>query len=76
MPRVNIGVPPGVLAMADDIRAEYDNMLTAADVRRLLGLKSQRSCDKWLSSIQGYNVNGRPRFFAVDIARKLWEERL
>ena len=51
-------------------------MLTAIDVGRFLGLKHQHSYEKWLSNVNHYSVNGRKRYMAADVAKKLYEESL
>ena len=76
MPRVNIGVPAEQRALAESIKKEYGNMLTAVDVGRLLGYKHAKAYTEWLKDVPGYRLNGdRIKYFATDIAKKLYEAR-
>lgn len=76
MPRVNWGIPAEQRLIAEDIRREYGNMLTASDVGRLLGYKHAKAYNEWLRDVPAYRMNGeRIKYFAMDIAKKLYLSR-
>ena len=76
MPRVRLGVPSKQRELENIIKEQFGNMLTAIDVGRFLGLKHQHSYEKWLSDVNSFCVNGRKRYMAADVAKKLYEDSL
>lgn len=75
MPRTNTCLPYEQLQLAHTIRTQYGNMVTAADVGRLLGIKNVRSYTAWLSDVPAYCINRRKKWFAADVAAKLYRQR-
>ena len=77
MPRVRrLGIPSKQRELEEMIKEQYGNMLSAADVGNLLGLRHQNSYNKWLANVPAYVVLTRKKYFAEDIAKKLYEDSL
>lgn len=76
MPRTNYLAPEGARRITDELRSLYGGTLSIADISEYLGLKNRQSVKAWLQGVKGATVNGRPRYYASDVARKLYEERL
>ena len=75
MPRVNIGISPQQKAIRNDCRGLYGGMMSVSDVGELLGLKWD-STNKWLEGLTAYNINGRRKYRTIDIADRLWGDRI
>lgn len=77
MPKVRaLGVPEMQRDLEDTIKLKFGNMLTAVDVGRFLGLEHHKSYEKWLKDVRVFVVNGRKRYMAADVAKKLYEDSL
>ena len=77
MPRVRtLGVPAKQKELEERLKAEFGNMLTAADVGKFLCIKSQRIYNKFLEGVPAHTVVGRTKYFADDVAKKLYEDSL
>ena len=77
MPRVRtLGVPTAQRELEEVIKAQYGNMLSAIDVGRFLGLTHHKSYEGWLENVKAYVVNGRKKYMAFDVAKKLYEDSL
>lgn len=77
MPRVRtLGVPEALRELENTIKEQFGNMLSPADVGKLLGLKHQNSYNKWLEDVPGHIVLDRRKYFAFDVAKKLYEDSL
>ena len=77
MPRVRtLGVPTAQRELEEVIKAQYGNMLSAIDVGRFLGLKHPSAYESWLTNVKHYIVNGRKKYMAADVAKKLYEDSL
>ena len=77
MPKVRaLGVPDKQRELENIIKEQFGNMLTAIDVGSFLGLKHQHSYTKWLKDVPALTVNDRKKYFAADVAKKLYEDSL
>lgn len=77
MPKVRaLGVPDKQRELENTIKEQYGNMLSPADVGKLLGLKHQNSYNKWLENVPGHMILDRRKYFAFDVAKKLYEDSL
>lgn len=76
MPRVRIGVPKEQKEIENRLREQFGNMMTAADVGKFLSIKNPRIYNKFLEGVQGHVVVGRTKYFADDVAKKLYEDSL
>lgn len=75
MPRLKKSLSPEAQAIADDIRKSYGGMLSLSGVCQLLGVTDNRTAKKFLDGVPCFNVNGRERWMAADLARRLDEAR-
>ena len=77
MPRVRqLGVPEALRELENTIKEQYGNMLVAADVGHFLNIKSPRILSEFLADVPGHTVVRRKKYFAFDIAKKLYEDSL
>lgn len=77
MPRVRaLGVPTAQRELEEVIKVQYGNMLSATDVGRFLGLAHHSAYESWLANVKHYIVNGRKKYMAADVAKKLYEDSL
>ena len=76
MPRTNIGISPEERALTDEIREHHGNMLSAREVGAYLGLKNVKSYMAFLDGVPAFDINGRRKYRAVDLAHKLMEVRV
>ena len=77
MPRVRkLGIPTAQRELEEMIKEQYGNMLTAADVGKFLCIKNSRVYCEFLVGVPAYKVVGRTKYFAEDIAKKLYEDSL
>lgn len=75
MPRVKLMRNPAEDAIADEIRRNYGGMMSTADIARFLNVKDGRTVQKFVADIPFYDVNGRRKWMASDVARKMAEAR-
>lgn len=75
MPRLKKSLSPEAQTLAEEIRKNYGGMLSLASVCQLLGVTDNRTAKKFLIGVPTFNVNGRERWMAADIARRLDEAR-
>lgn len=75
MARLSKKTSPETEMLAAEIRRDYGGMLNLTGVRKLLGVTDDRTAKKFLEGIPSYDINGRARWMALDIARKLEEVR-
>lgn len=75
MPRLKKSLSPEAQTLADEIRKNYGGMLALSSVCQLLGVADNRTAKKFLDGVPCFNVNGRERWMAADIARRLDEVR-
>ena len=61
---------------ADQIKRDFGAFLSVDDVMRYLGCRSRNTAKKWLEDVDRVNVNGRYKYLAVDIARKIESNRV
>lgn len=73
--RLSKKTSPETEALADEIRRDYGGMLNVTAVRKLLGVTDDRTAKRFLEGVPSYNINGRARWMALDVARKLEESR-
>lgn len=73
MPRVRLLKSPVEDEIAAEIRANYGGMLALAAVQDFLGVKDCRTARRFLDGVPVYNVNGRNKWRASDVAHKLAE---
>ena len=55
---------------AEQIKKEYGAMLTIRDVMAFFGF-SRSSAERYLSGVDAIKVNGKKRYMATDLARKI-----
>ena len=70
------GMPPEMRQIEYELRDRYGGCLTLADVGRELGIKRHRSISDWLSELTPLEINGRKKWRAADVARKIYESRV
>lgn len=58
--------------IADDIRRQYGNGLTQAQIGKYLGV-SQHTAEKFLQDVEFIRQGRRKIYLAVDVARKIFE---
>lgn len=75
MPRVNVCIPPAQKAIRDDLRGLYGYTMNLTQIGEVLGLKWD-SANKWVEGLTAYNINGRRKFRTIDIADRLWGDRI
>lgn len=75
MPRVKLMRNPAEDAIADEIRRNYGGMLSVNDLMRFLNVNDRRTAQKFVSDVPYYDVNGRRKWMASDVARKVAEVR-
>ena len=75
MPRTNTGVPQDQLRLAAEIRKDFGNMLTAKTVGEIIGVCDHKAYERWLEDVRAYIINGRKKYFAADVAQKLYRSR-
>ena len=71
-----LGVPDKQRELENIIKEQFGNMLTAIDVGRFLGMKHHTAYENWLGDVKHYTVNGRKKYMAFDVAKKLYEDSL
>lgn len=77
MPKVRaLGVPDKQRELENTIKEQYGNMLVAADVGHFLNIKNPRVLNEFLEGIPGHTVVRRTKYFAFDVAKKLYEDSL
>lgn len=55
---------------AKQIKSDYGAMLTIQDVMALFGF-SRSSAERYLADVDSIKVNGKKRYMATDLARKI-----
>lgn len=70
MPRVKKSLTPDEEFTAEQIKRDYGAVLTVGDVMAFLRA-TRPTAMKWLSDVDSISINGKRRFLAVDIARKI-----
>ena len=75
MPKVRaLGVPAKQRELEEIIKEQYGNMLVAADIGHFLNIKNPRVLNEFVSGIPGHIVVRRTKYFAADVAKKLYED--
>lgn len=60
---------------AAEITRQYGGTLTLSNVARYLGI-SPHTAGKWVKDVDAIEINGRKRYAAADIARKIEASRI
>lgn len=60
---------------AKEIRENYGGLLTLQGVMSYLGV-SRHTAEKWVKDVDSIDINGRKRYPAADIARKIEANRI
>lgn len=71
MPKISKPLSQKIRITADYIRHDYGGMLSVTQVTKLLGMRNRKSADKWLADVDYININGRKRYMALDLAKKI-----
>lgn len=71
MPKLKPMLTTEIETKAKEIRKNYGGMLDLHGVTLLLGVKNTRTAAKWLADVDAVMVNGRKRWQATDLARKI-----
>ncbi len=71
MPRLKKQLTEDELFTAEQIKRDFGALLSVDDVMRYLGCSSRNTAKKFLFDVDRIEVNGRSRYMAVDIARKV-----
>ena len=71
MPKISKPLSQQIRITADYIKRDYGGMLSVTQVAKLLGMRNRKSADKWLADVDYININGRKRYMALDLARKI-----
>ena len=75
MPKVRaLGVPAKQRELEEIIKEQYGNMLVAADIGHFLNIKNPRVLNEFVAGIPGHVVVRRTKYFAADVAKKLYED--
>lgn len=75
MPRLRKPLSAAEELTAKDIRKNYGDILTLQKVMEYLGV-SRHTAERWVKDIDSININGRKRYQAADIARKIEANRI
>lgn len=75
MPRVKLARNPVEDEIAEEIRRDYGGLLNLTAVQKFLGVKDCRTALRFLEGVPSYDINGRNKWRASDIAHKLVEVR-
>ena len=70
------GVPSGQWRLENELRERYGGCLTQAEVGRELGLRNHNSVSQWLADLTPLQINGRRKWRAGDVARKMFESEV
>ena len=76
MPRLKRPMTAEEEFTADQIKRDFGAFLTVDDVMRYLGCRSRNTAKKFLEGVDRIEVNGRHKYMAVDIARKVESGRV
>lgn len=71
MPKIKPMMTSEIEQKANEIRKNYGGMLDLHGVTLLLGVKNPRTATRWLADVDAVMVNGRKRWQAADLARKI-----
>ena len=71
MPKISRPLSQQIRITADYIKHDYGGMLSVTQVAKLLGMRNRKSADKWLADVDYININGRKRYMALDLAKKI-----
>lgn len=74
MPKVTYNLPTPDKELVSAIKKDYGGMLTLTQVCGVLGV-SRDTARKFMQGVPAYNINGRRRWSATDVARRLTEVR-
>lgn len=74
MPKVTYNLPTPDKELVSTIKKDYGGMLTLAQVCGVLCV-SRDTARKFMKDVPAYNINGRRRWSATDLARRLAEVR-
>lgn len=75
MPRLRKSLSAAEEMTANEIRTNYGGMLNLKGVMTYLGV-SRRTAENWVRDIDAIEINGRKRYTAADIARKIEAHRI
>ena len=77
MPRVKYYDPSGRNAFVDRYTALHGELVSVAEVGRIIGYKSYNRIYEWLreNDIPVCEVLGRKRYDTAEIAKRIWEVR-
>ena len=75
MPRLRKPLSAAEELTAKEIRKNYGDNLTLQKVMEYLGV-SRHTAERWVKDIDSININGRKRYQAADIARKIEANRI
>lgn len=71
MPRVKRMLTADEEFTAEQIKKDYGTMLDLASVMKYIGCRSVNTAKRFLSGVDSVEINGKRRYLAVDIARKV-----
>jgi len=77
MPSINYFQPPTKSAFVKRLTETYGELCSAANVARILGLKSYKGVYSWLkkNDVPAFDINGRKRWQTEMIAKRIWEAK-
>lgn len=76
MQKTKQGLSPREEQTAHDIRRDYGGMLDTAKIMKLLGNVSRHTAEKWAGDVDAIMINGRKKYLAADLARKIEAQRV
>lgn len=71
MPKLRKPLTAQEESTAAEIKKDFGSLLTVNDVAKFLGCRSRNTAKQFLSDVDSIEINGKRRYMAVDIARKV-----
>lgn len=75
MPKIKVSLSPREEFTAEQIKKDYGPMLSIGDVMAYFRF-SRSSAERYLSDVDSIRVNGKRRYLATDLARKIERGRV
>lgn len=75
MPKIG-RMPERQKQFADELRNTYGGMLTLKQVGEVIGITHPQTIKKFAQDIPAVDINGRKKWMAADVARKIESCRL